>query len=150
MKWILAALLLFSGPAMALDPCYSGSWYNPETAGQGFNLEVYEGLVVAYFYSYDDLNNKQFYVGVGPNSEENPLILDVWETVGTADWPKHSNKIGGFKFDPIDGDNLVVEWGFQLDVDKNGAIPWCLYDHCRGGMHMYRLTNAGACDVADL
>ena len=150
MKWILAALLLLSGPAMALDKCYSGSWYNPGTEGQGFNLEVYDNLVLAYFYTYDDMDEKQFYVGVGENNPYDPLIIDVWETYEQPDWPKGSWKVGGFKFVPNGGDNLYVEWSFQLDVDKPYSIPWCYYQHCRGALDMVRLTNAGACDVADL
>ena len=33
-----AALALAPAPAAALDPSYSGSWFNPPEAGSGLNL----------------------------------------------------------------------------------------------------------------
>ncbi|KFN48895.1 hypothetical protein [Arenimonas composti] len=47
--------LAFALPAAAIDPSYSGSWYNPPESGSGFNLEIFSrDRAILYWYTYDD------------------------------------------------------------------------------------------------
>jgi hypothetical protein len=42
-------------PAAAIDPSYSGSWYNPPDSGSGFNLEIFDdSSALLFWYTYDD------------------------------------------------------------------------------------------------
>lgn len=54
--WLLvAALLVHSTGAAAVEPSYSGSWYRPSESGSGFNLEIFEEeRALLYWYTYDD------------------------------------------------------------------------------------------------
>lgn len=55
---------------MNIGPAHSGSWYDPDQSGHGFSIEFGEledgsGFAVVYWYSYDDMGNPLFYVGIG-------------------------------------------------------------------------------------
>ena len=46
---------LVPATAAAIDPSYSGSWYNPPESGSGFNLEIFSKTrALLYWYTYDD------------------------------------------------------------------------------------------------
>lgn len=47
-----------------LDSRFSGSWYDPETDGQGFSMEIIEtsGAVVAYWYTYTPAGEKRWFL----------------------------------------------------------------------------------------
>lgn len=67
----VAAIMLTTNVSADLDICHSGSWYNPQTDGQGFSIEVgrrYDNgadQVVVYYYSYDGQGYPLFLVGIG-------------------------------------------------------------------------------------
>lgn len=47
--------ILVPAAAHAIDPSYSGSWYNPPESGSGFNLEIFsKERALLYWYTYDD------------------------------------------------------------------------------------------------
>lgn len=52
----VAAAAMASAPATAaIDPSYSGSWYNPPESGSGFNLEIFDDQqALLFWYTYDD------------------------------------------------------------------------------------------------
>jgi len=52
---------------LKLDERFSGSWYNPVTDGQGFNLEVLEqrGVAVGYWYTYTQTGELRWFVFEG-------------------------------------------------------------------------------------
>lgn len=146
MKLIFASiLLLLSGPAFGLDKCFTGSWYEPATSGQGVNLEVTEDLVLGYFYTYDA--DKQFYLFVGPNKEDEfgGLELTAYETVGSSPFPKEELMVGNVWINAFDSGKLSFSWNFELDADKwaGSGIPWCL--GCDGSLELVRLTNPLGC-----
>src|SRR6478736_6513500 len=64
LKHPLAALLvaavfaLAPRSAAAVDPSYSGSWYNPPESGSGFNLEIFSPeRALLFWYTYDDFGD---------------------------------------------------------------------------------------------
>ena len=115
-------LMLFSMNVMALDICHSGSWYNPETDGQGFSIEVGNRFdngkpqVVVYYYTYDSQGFPIFLVGIGepvgdrvridfkffagPKAPEiNPDDLQMWD-IGYADFTFYNTQSAYFEFRP--------------------------------------------------
>ena len=55
LRVIAAAAALVALPAAAIDPSYSGSWYNPPESGSGFNLEIFDDeQALLFWYTYDD------------------------------------------------------------------------------------------------
>jgi protocatechuate 3,4-dioxygenase beta subunit len=50
----------------AISPGITGSWYDTQQSGQGFNIEVLaNSQIVVYFYTFDKLGNNVWLVGVG-------------------------------------------------------------------------------------
>ena len=50
-----ALMLTVAMPATAIDPAFSGSWYNPPESGSGFNLEIIDSeRALLFWYTYDD------------------------------------------------------------------------------------------------
>ena len=60
---------------MALDACYTGSWYDTQRDGEGINIEVLEELTVAYFYTFDKNDNQAWFTLLGDK------ILTMHQTV---------------------------------------------------------------------
>ena len=79
---VLIAVILLglqSAHAVTITSAFTGSWYNPETPGQGFNLEIIEG--------HEDGNSVLAYSErLAPGRYFNTLFLDregaVAETLG--------------------------------------------------------------------
>jgi Domain of unknown function DUF11/WD40-like Beta Propeller Repeat len=40
-------------PGAVVKACSSGNWFNPSQSGHGFELEVYQGFLVAYWFAFD-------------------------------------------------------------------------------------------------
>jgi len=68
---LLAMIMLGlqSAHAVTITSAFTGSWYDPETPGQGFNLEIIEGddanQVLAYWYSFDGGGSWFWAFGIG-------------------------------------------------------------------------------------
>lgn len=55
---VAAVFALAPRSAAAVDPSYSGSWYNPPESGSGFNLEIFsDERALLFWYTYDDFGD---------------------------------------------------------------------------------------------
>ena len=148
MKKVLIAILalLFAADAYALETCDTGSWYDPDRAGEGINLEVTEGTVVMYFYTYAE-GSHAFYVGVGENDDE-LVELTLYETVpgSLLEFPKEELEVGTAILEKEEG---FLLWSYHLSLDAdslgNGHLPYCVGFHCDGDLIYERLTQPVAC-----
>ena len=104
------------------EALFSGSWYDPTHAGEGYNVEVLEdSRVVVYWFSYDPQGKRRWFFGIG-EIREGKLVFDDMYT--------SSGGIFGPDFDPI-----TVEfepWG-SLELDLT----------CEGGTATYSSTEEG-------
>jgi hypothetical protein len=109
-------------PPISEDALLSGSWYDPDHNGEGFNLEVLiDGRAVVYWFSYDPQGNRRWFYGLGEN-QDGRLIFDNMLT--------SSGGIFGPDFNPLDVDH--TGWGsLVLELD------------CHGGTASYNSTEAG-------
>jgi len=117
---------------------YSGAWYNPERAGEGFLIEVLpDNAIVVYWFTHkpDDSGEQAWMIGSG--SIEHAVILAAPppgpNPVGIAEIEPIHQPLGGVfgeDFDPaavefiewgsltlelLDDDSMRVRWDSQLD-----------------------------------
>ena len=66
----LAVLLLSAmcGNANAFTP-RSGAWWNPAESGTGYTIDIQDGTLVLYFYSYKTNGDSEWYISSGGMSE---------------------------------------------------------------------------------
>ena len=107
-----------------LDSRFNGSWFDPFTNGQGFNLEVIAatGQVVAYWYTYSDEGEKRWYLLQGEVVDGIGEVT-VYETEGgrfLQDDPVALNEWGWGRFMPQDCNHMNVEIGSET---LNVTIP---------------------------
>jgi CubicO group peptidase (beta-lactamase class C family) len=106
-----------------MDARFSGSWYDPDTNGQGFSVEVLEdrGELVAYWYTYTDSGEKRWFLlqgglvdGVGEvtiyETEGGRFLQD--DPVGLVTW-------GSGRFVPRECNRM--DFTFESD-EMNAAI----------------------------
>lgn len=114
-----------SGPADPIN-VITGSWFNPETAGEGFMVhavrehvikpfQVQEGLAIGYFYGFDPEGERFWLIGTHQ---------------GPMDWGEEINfdavSVSGGSFEDYDPANTEeFEWGtftFQPSTCTDGTI----------------------------
>ncbi len=109
---------------------YSGAWYNPEAAGEGFIVEVLpddRALVYWFTYSADGSGEQAWMTGVGrigipptiginlPPASGTPLEVEtLWQPIGATYGPD---------FDPADVERIDWGWlGIQFDDTDSGHV----------------------------
>jgi len=118
----------------------TGSWYAPERDGEGINIEVLEGVVVAYFYRPDH-SNQRWYNMLGDRPEGDNIWLDVYQSIGINDihW------VGDALISITGNDSIVFSYDFRYDLTLEGdGLPWCL--GCRDTFSYVRITQPIPCD----
>ena len=66
------------GPTFTITPGITGSWYDPERDGEGYNIEIVgsalDPQLLAYFYTYDADGNQMWLVGTGPANGDTAVV----------------------------------------------------------------------------
>ena len=143
MKILLSTLLiLLSTSAMALEPCHTGSWLDPEQPGFGINIEAHQGFTAAYLYSFGKYQNPKWWVMVGDEVltmsvtyvvESEPLVITKEIDVGVAEIVPLAPGVIRFRY------TLIAEV-------KHGEVILCDGDHCDGDYIFHQLTQPVACE----
>ena len=139
---LILLLTAFTAPALALDPCYTGAWGDPDRDGEGITITVLDdGRTLSYFYTFGS-EGRAWYVMVGTD------VLTMYGAEKRADDPFSAitAEVGAATLIPIDGDTIAFNYTLQLDVDRSAAIPWCLGGHCSGSYTYTRIADRGACN----
>ena len=91
----------------------SGAWYNPDTSGEGFMVEVNEdGRVVVYWFTFQPNRGQAWMIGSGEFSNGQVIIDDMIQPVGTR---------FGIAFDSTAIEH--IDWGsltLTFDDDTSG------------------------------
>ena len=126
---------------MAIDACYTGSWYDTKRDGEGINIEVLEDLTVAYFYTFDKGGNQVWYTLIGDK------ILTMHQTVIVEDPDEFITKtvlVGEAEIEVLTNDEIFYQfnivWGY---VD--GKLKRCTGDRCEGKYLYRRITQPIPC-----
>lgn len=131
-------------PAIPDLMAMTGSWYSPDSSGEGFMLHsVHETLAVGYFYGFDREGDPLWLIGVseGPFDWGVPIVFEAQYT-------------GGGSFTDFDPDQVVrAEWGqfsfMQWDCDR--ATMEMAGEHGAKKIHVIRLaqTSGTKCSGAN-
>ena len=129
-------------PVIPDSTAITGSWYSPESSGEGFMLHsVNENLTVGYFYGYDDEGGRLWLIGIS----EGPFEWGVPAVFGAQ------YAIGG-SFDEFTPANVVrVDWGTfvftQWECDR--ATIEMLGEHGEKTVHVTRLARTSGTNCSD-
>jgi hypothetical protein len=84
----LASTLPFAAAnATLITGGFTGSWYDPDTSGQGFSLQILpNGDAVAYWFTYDVNGNQAWFIG-NDKIEGNRLEMDMLRPTGASFGP---------------------------------------------------------------
>ncbi|MDX1381225.1 MAG: hypothetical protein R3233_08890, partial [Xanthomonadales bacterium] len=101
---------------------FSGSWYDPSHAGEGYVLEVLSnGALLVYWFTFDPDGNRRWFLGVGEVVNGDLVFPDMLTTRGPS---------FGEAYDPALFETLP--WGsLTLDIG------------CGGGPAVYDATEEG-------
>ncbi len=128
------ALLLFAQSAhAALDPAFTGAWFDPEFNGAGFFVEVLaDDRAAVYWFTYDDNGGQNWYFGVGATSTNRIVIDELMQPVGG---------IFGVGFDPSVID-FITMGNASIDFsDCNNAKVDFLVNTVSSNQQLTRITN---------
>ena len=120
-------------PVMPDSTAITGSWYSPDSSGEGFMMHsVNENLAVGYFYGYDNEGGRLWLIGIseGPFEWGVPAVFEAQYAIGGS-------------FDAFTPANVVrVDWGTfvftQWDCDR--ATIEMLGAHGDKTVHVIRLA----------
>ena len=139
MKTLLVTLLLLiSTSAMALDSCYTGSWYDPARDGEGISIEVLDVTTVAYFYTFDSQDKQQWFTLIGDG------VMTMYSTELVGDFISQTDAVGTAEIIPLTNDTLSYEFNQEFRY-KNGNLIPCNGDTCAGSYTYQRLTQPVPC-----
>ena len=133
---------------------HAGSWYNPETPGQGFAIDVVVGddrqpeSLIAYFFTFDDLQGsskfagagQRWFVASGPINGSSASLTVALVTGGVFDDPAatQTNIIGTMSFDAESCTRATMTYSFNEDPP--------LADGQQGIINLVRLTPSTRCE----
>ena len=146
---IVLASLLLSTSAFALDTCYTGSYYEPATDGEGIALQVSEDRVVLYRYAHFRAV-PNYWVGVLDNDQPDGTVLTfrAYQTLN-VEGDIASYDVGTITLTP-NGDAFDLSWDYDIDISKIGdpdvSIPWCLNSDCSGSKELISLFRTASCE----
>lgn len=131
----LIVLMALAGSVMALDACYTGSWYDPAAPGEGISVEVLDEVVLVYFYRAD----VQWFAFQGDGE-----ALTAYQPFGGG-----VHDVGDGFFIPRGEDH--ADFGYDIlldlrDISFQRPIPWCLRWDCADEMALTRLTQPIPCE----
>ncbi len=138
--------LYFISPAWALDPCYTGSYYEPATDGEGITLQIKEDRIVLYNYAHLG-GSPNYWVGAIDNNKPEDAILefDAYTTTSSVSGIETLN-VGEISLEPTET-GFYMTWDYEFDISKSrGGIPWCLAAGCSGSKTLISLFRPIACN----
>ena len=96
-----------------LDDRFNGSWYDPQTDGQGFNLEILNGgnRLIGYWYTYGDNGAKRWFTfdgGINDTTAEVTILQTSGGAFLQSD-PVEKNEWGTGRFSTLDCDHINFE-----------------------------------------
>ncbi len=105
----------------------AGLWYNPETNGRGFDIQVFNNRLSVIWYTFDDEGLPTWYISSGD--------LNGFEYTGNFD-KTHLNPDGSFSLENVgtisiefsDERNAQINWQIN-NVQGSEAIQWLVWSY---------------------
>lgn len=143
--FFLAILLMFSTPLMAIDECFTGSWYDPITNdGRGIDIQVMDTMVVGYYYTWYD-NRRQLFILQGANDLKDGVALEGLHS-GIKNGKSSVRHAGTAEIMVSNNDTIIFTHVWKYDwLRENSPIPWCFVE-CDKQYRYKRLTQPIPCE----
>jgi hypothetical protein len=127
----------------------SGSYYNPSTSGEGFDLQISENTVVAYFFGYNGSENT-WLIGSGANETvDGVTTIDAYQTENFEGEVLYS-KTGTMTIVEESETDLFISWTMEYDYARlrqpGVTMPWCLTGMCFGDKEVTALFRPTLCE----
>jgi hypothetical protein len=144
---LMVIVLSYATSAGAQDSCMTGSYYDPEAAGEGIQLTVLDDVVYGYVYTHSVYSNEWFtFIGDrDPDITPSDLqTMDVYRTFKSGPSPSQYQTwlVGQMDVNYKDGDNILFQLHLELDLNRLNegvSLPYCLYN-CNRTLDYTRLT----------
>jgi hypothetical protein len=142
MKLLLALLLLFSAPVMALDACYAGAWNDPARVGEGIAFEVNPDTaeINGFFYTYN-AEVPHWYVLLGDETE---IVMYAGQKLAEEPFNAYVEPMGIARILGVSNDTLIFTYVLALKPNGNKCKP-DKDDVCAGEFIYNRITQMIPC-----
>lgn len=142
----LAALagLMFSTSAMAIDECFTGSWYDAEANdGRGLDFQVLANEQIAgYFYTWYGAERDLFLVAGSSEGGGDNLWLSGYQSFYGGEM-----YAGTATISVVDNDTILFTHTWKYDArNTDSTMRWCLNSTCTGEYEFTRLTQPIPCE----
>ena len=140
---LMTVLLMVSGSAFALPACMTGSYFDPEQAGFGVNIEAYEKITAAYLYTFDKDFRPIWYVMVG----DEVLTMSVTYVIDDKVFITREVDVGVAEIIPLADGVIRFRYTLIAEVDPDGGkLSLCRGEHCTGDFVFKQITRPIPCD----
>ena len=142
---LISALLvvsLFASPAVAVDECLTGSWYDTSTAdGRGIDIQVLPNdRVAGYFYTWYGVNRELFLI-VSNDVAEATVTFDGYQSLIDSTY-----RVGTAWIDVVDDNHIIFSHSWKHDHHNvDNTMRWCFSD-CTAEYEYTRLTQPIPCE----
>ena len=112
--------------ALSVEPI-NGAWYQPDRNGSGLSLQLIDGTMAAYWYTYDTNHKQRWFLCIGSKVDAS-YEMTIYETSGGR-WMRFDDvdlNVVGTATLTIVGDNHI-DFEYNLDADGingNGVFNW--------------------------
>lgn len=131
-------MLLFSSQLYAMDPCFTGTWHDPEVDLEGLNVEVLDDKVIAFWYTYSFFERQEQNWILFQGEPSDMVAYDVFG--------EHLYSIGKGSITVIDNNTIEFHYDIDINLDDTSLVtPWCLNELCSGTLTYTRLTQPLQC-----
>ena len=105
----------------------AGLWYNPETSGRGFDIQVFNSRLSAIWYTFDEAGLPIWYISSGDLNEFN-YTGDFLKTHQNPDGSVSTTVVGNISIDFSDERNAQINWQINNSQDSE-TIEWLSFSH---------------------
>ena len=137
---------LFASPVVAIDECFTGSWYDTSTEdGRGIDIQVLPNdRVAGYFYTWfqnDSSIDRELFLIVANDAAEFPVTFAAYQSLFTSTY-----NVGTAKLELIDNDHMIFSHNWKHDHhNTDNTMRWCFSD-CIAEYEYTRLTQPIPCE----
>mgnify|MGYP001086580164 CR=1 FL=1 len=138
----ILAGLMFSTSAMAIDECFSGSWYDTSSDdGRGIDFQVLPNdRAAGYFYTWYGEERELFLI-VSEDSTGDSLSFSGYQSLYAG-----TGFVGTATIDVIDNNHMIFSHDWKYDHRNNGnTMHWC-FTNCNATYEYTRLTKPIPCE----
>lgn len=133
---------LFASPVVALDECFSGSWYDTSTSdGRGIDFQVLPNdRAAGYFYTWYGEERELFLI-VSDDASSDDVTFKGFQSLFDSTY-----NVGTARIEVIDNNHMIFSHDWKHDHrNVDNTMRWCQYN-CTATYEYTRLTQPIPCE----